>query len=112
MNRRDFLRGILPTSAALALAPSFMSRFMEWLWPSPPPLTEAELRAKIIAEYLKSPQGREKLAAAMVQPIRTRLDYDRMGRQMFVVQPMGSAGGASLEKDEEGKWWAAPIRTA
>lgn len=88
MNRRDFLRSLLPAGITLAAGPTLLTRIFEWLWPTPPPLTEEELKAKIIAKYLKSPEGREKLAASMAQPLRTRLDYDSMGRKMFQVQPL------------------------
>jgi hypothetical protein len=32
-------------------------------------------KSKIIAQYLSTPEGRRKLAASMIQPLRTRVDY-------------------------------------
>ena len=38
------------------------------------PVTNA-VKSKIISDYIKTPQGRAKLAASMTQPLRTRRDY-------------------------------------
>lgn len=43
---------------------------------------------RIIAQYLSTPQGRQKLAASMVQPLRTTLDYQGLARKVFTVQPL------------------------
>lgn len=36
---------------------------------------DAATKRKIISDYMKTPTGRHKLAAAMVQPVRLRIDY-------------------------------------
>ena len=41
------------------------------------------VKQKIIADYLKTPQGRSKLAASMTQPLRLRRDYTSVGRKTF-----------------------------
>jgi hypothetical protein len=42
----------------------------------------------IIARYLASTQGRNKLAQAMVNPIRNRMDYNSLARKMFLVEQL------------------------
>jgi hypothetical protein len=84
--RREFIRAALLTTCAasigaVALVPQ-----------SKPELTKAEKDA-LIAAYLSTPQGREKLAAAMVQPIRTRLEYDKAG------QPLPTYYSPTLDPD-------------
>ena len=43
------------------------------------------VKQKIISEYIKTPQGRAKLAASMTQPLRTRRDYTAVGRYLSFV---------------------------
>ena len=38
---------------------------------------------KLIADYIKTPEGRRKLAASMTQPVRKRRDYNSIGRKTF-----------------------------
>lgn len=47
-----------------------------------------EQREFLIAKALESPQGREALAQAMANPIRTSLDYQGIGRKLLVVDPL------------------------
>jgi hypothetical protein len=42
----------------------------------------------IISEYLNTKEGREKLAASMIQPLRARLDYSSIGRRIFLVDQL------------------------
>lgn len=42
----------------------------------------------IIARYLASRIGRQKLAMSMVSPLRTRLDYSGIGRKAFIVDQL------------------------
>lgn len=44
--------------------------------------------SNLINKFLSTPQGRQKLAASMIQPLRTRIDYQGLARKMFVVDPL------------------------
>jgi hypothetical protein len=44
--------------------------------------------ASLIALYLASAEGRASLARTMAEPIRRRMDYQALGRQLFAVEPM------------------------
>jgi len=59
-------------------------------------------RAGIIAEMLDSARGRSSLAAAMAEPIRTRMDYTAVGRSTFLVErlPEGALPIYGEETDE------------
>ncbi len=46
------------------------------------------VKQRIIGEYIKTPQGRAKLAASMTQPLRTRRDYAAVGRKTFLVEQL------------------------
>lgn len=47
-------------------------------------LSEKErIKRKLIAEYIKIPGRRMNLAESMAQPLRTRRDYDPIGRKSF-----------------------------
>jgi hypothetical protein len=41
-----------------------------------------------IAKYLKSPSGRQQLAASMALPIRRSLDYHGIARRALYIEPM------------------------
>ena len=47
-----------------------------------------EYKQSLIAEYIRTSEGRERLAAAMTQPIRRRVDYTAVGRRTFLVEPL------------------------
>lgn len=42
----------------------------------------------LIAKYISSPIGRATLAASMIAPLRTTLDYASVGRKCFMVQQL------------------------
>jgi len=44
------------------------------------------VKQKLISDYIKTPQGRVKLAASMTQPLRLRRDYTSVGRKTFLVE--------------------------
>ena len=60
-----------------------------------------KLGAKLppIAQYLSSPAGRMKLAQSMIQPLRTRLDYQSIGRKAVLVQPLPQGALPTYERD-------------
>ena len=46
-------------------------------------LSPDEIRRRITSEYLKTPQGRARLAQSMIHPMRRRLDYASLARKVF-----------------------------
>ena len=73
-----------------------------WFWDDDPlPITEDVVFAvekplpdkqSIIDQLLNTPGGRQKLAASMAAPLRTRRDYAAIGRKTFLVEqiPVGA----------------------
>jgi hypothetical protein len=53
----------------------------------------------IIAKYLKSPAGKQRLAASMIQPLKTRLDYQSIARKCFAVDPLPTGAAPTYDKD-------------
>jgi hypothetical protein len=43
---------------------------------------------KLISEYIQTKEGREKLAASMIQPLRRRLCYPGIARELFRVEQL------------------------
>lgn len=61
------------------------------------------LQQQIISQYISSPAGRAKLAAAMIQPLRRQLDYQGIARKAFQVQQLPQGALPYYEKDAEEK---------
>ena len=59
------------------------------------------VKQRIIGEYVKTPQGRAKLAASMTQPLRTRRDYAAVGRKTFLVEELPDGALPIYDKDPE-----------
>ena len=59
------------------------------------------VKQKIISEYIKTPQGRAKLAASMTQPLRTRRDYTAVGRKTFLVEQLPDGALPIYDKDPD-----------
>ncbi len=59
------------------------------------------VKQKIIGEYVKTPQGRAKLAASMTQPLRTRRDYAAVGRKTFLVEQLPDGALPIYDKDPD-----------
>ena len=53
----------------------------------------------ILAKYLKSPAGRTRLAGSMIQPLRTRLDYQSIARKTFLVDQLPEGAKVTYDKD-------------
>lgn len=52
-------------------------------------LTEKErTQQKLISEYIKTPEGRARLARSLTQPTRTRRDYNAVSRKTFRKNPV------------------------
>ena len=51
-------------------------------------LADINTRNKVVSRLLQTPEGRDVLAATMIQPLRERRDYASVGRKAFLVQPL------------------------
>jgi hypothetical protein len=56
----------------------------------------------VISNYLSTPQGRQSLAASMVQPIRRSLNYQGIARQALQVQQLPQGALPYYSKEPEG----------
>ena len=63
-----------------------------------PPLTNKE-KELIIAQALQTPEGREALAKAMVEPIRRSLEYQAVGRKLLMVDELPQGALKRYERD-------------
>jgi len=59
------------------------------------------VKQRLIGEYIKTPQGRAKLAASMTQPLRTRRDYAAVGRKTFLVEQLPDGALPLYDKDPD-----------
>ena len=59
------------------------------------------VKQRIIGEYVKTPQGRAKLAASMTQPLRLRRDYAAVGRKTFLVEQLPDGALPIYDKDPD-----------
>lgn len=58
-------------------------------------------RNAIIAKYIGSSQGRQRLAASMVNPLRSRRDYSSIGRKAFLVEQLPDGALSIYDKDPD-----------
>jgi HK97 family phage major capsid protein len=58
-------------------------------------------KQELIQKHIKSPQGRQKLAASMIQPLRTRRDYSSVGRKTFLVEQLPDGALPIYDKDPD-----------
>lgn len=56
-------------------------------------------REALIAQALETPEGRQVLAQAMVEPIRRALEYQAVGRKLLMVDELPQGAYARYEKD-------------
>ncbi len=54
-----------------------------------------------LAKALRTSAGRTALAASMVQPLRTTLDYQGIARKVFQVMQLSPGTLSSFDKDPE-----------
>jgi len=59
------------------------------------------IKQRIISEYIKTASGRSKLAASMIQPLRTRRDYTSVGRKTFLVEQLPDGALPIYDKDPD-----------
>jgi len=58
-----------------------------------------EIKQQIIGEYIKTAEGRRKLASSMTQPLRLRRDYTSVGRKTFLVEQLPDGALPIFDKD-------------
>lgn len=58
-------------------------------------------RAAVIGKYIKTPEGRAKLAASMTQPLRMRRDYFGVARKTFLVEQLPDGALPIYDKDPD-----------
>ena len=56
-------------------------------------------KSKIIAQYISTGAGRQRLAASMIQPLRRRRDYTSVGRKAFYVEQLPDGALPIYDKD-------------
>jgi len=69
-----------------------------------------EQREQIIAMALETAEGRTALAQAMVEPIKTSLMYQAIGRKLFMVDELPQGALARYERDVAVKSYVIPKR--
>lgn len=58
-------------------------------------------KQQIIGQLISTPQGRQKLAASMTQPLRLRRDYTSVGRKTFLVEQLPDGALPIYDKDPD-----------
>lgn len=53
----------------------------------------------IIAKYLSTLAGRQKLASAMVSSLRTNIDYQSIGRKTFIIEQLPAGALPIYDRD-------------
>jgi len=69
-----------------------------------------EQREAIIAMAMETPEGRTALAQAMVEPIKTSLMYQAIGRKLLMVDELPNGALARYERDVAVKSYVIPKR--
>lgn len=65
------------------------------------PTVDNAVKQRIISDYIKTASGRAKLAASMIQPLRTRRDYTSVGRKTFLVEQLPDGALPIYDKDPD-----------
>lgn len=58
-------------------------------------------KQKLISDYIRTAAGRQKLAASMTQPLRSRRDYMSVGRRTFLVEQLPDGALPIYDKDPD-----------
>lgn len=69
-----------------------------------------EQREEVLAQALQTPEGRTALAQAMVEPIKTSLMYQAIGRKILMVDELPQGALARYERDVAVKSYVIPKR--
>jgi hypothetical protein len=67
-------------------------------------------REQVVAQALETPEGRTALAQAMVEPIKTSLMYQAIGRKLLMVDELPQGALARYERDVAVKSYVIPKR--
>lgn len=59
------------------------------------------VKQKIVSDLIKTASGRVKLAASMIQPLRTRRDYTSVGRKTLLVEQLPDGALPIYDKDPD-----------
>lgn len=62
---------------------------------------ESLYNKSILNQYLGTSAGRARLAQSMVQPLRTRIDYQSIGRKVFLVEQLPTGALPIYTKDDD-----------
>lgn len=65
------------------------------------PAARAAIRQRRIAELIKSPSGRARIASHATQPLRSRRDYFGVGRKTFLVEQLPDGAIPYYDKDPD-----------
>ena len=65
-----------------------------------------EQKSQVIAQYIGTIEGRQKLAASMQQPLRERRDYSSVGRKTFEVEQLPDGALPIYDKDPDVRAYA------
>ena len=68
---------------------------------TPAQAADPNVKNAIISEYIKTAAGRRKLAASMIQPLRSRRDYTAVGRKTFLVEQLPDGALPIYDRDPE-----------
>lgn len=60
---------------------------------------DPQFRERLIGEYIQTSAGRQRLAQAMVAPLRARLDYSSVARRTFLVDELPPGAFPIYDKD-------------
>lgn len=58
-------------------------------------------KQQVVSKYIQSAEGRRKLAASMIQPLRTRRDYTSVLRKAFLVEDLPDGALAIYDRDPD-----------
>lgn len=82
---------------------SRLCRTYQYVEPPPPPRhvqrSIQEIRDSLVSEYISTSNGRSRLAASMVAPIRQRMDYQAIGRRTFQIEGLPAGALPIYDRD-------------
>lgn len=58
-------------------------------------------KKELISKHIQTAEGRQKIAASMIQPLRTRRDYSSVGRKTFLVEQLPDGALPIYDKDPD-----------
>ena len=95
MNRRTFFKNVAAVVSGICIIPAVIDASWE---KCTGPLTQAE-KEYVIAQALKTDEGRDALARAMCEPIRKSLDYQGVGRKLLMVNKLPQGAEDRYKKE-------------